>query len=285
MRYWSWLLLFIALPVLSYDLQPFPQSQLQNEERQATESYRLVLSSLSRSQATTVAQHELRLKGKLWRRAWAVDSQFTLAEVAQFFEKQIENLPILYQCRGLDCGSSQFWANEIFANARLVGREQYQFYQAALEQGPEGKESTLYVLYVMQRGTKQVMVNLDVFSTKEDVQSATNSSAQISQQLSRSNGWLSGFITQQNKLQVEASSALIKALNNLTPRNKERIFLQVHCYESNQMDKNIECSKQLAKELEGTLEGGFNIIGQGALTAPPSKEIKPALRFIYWPSK
>lgn len=285
MRFLSWLLIFIALPAMSYDIQPFPQSELHNEEQQTLESYRLVLSSLTRTQGATVGQNELRLKGKLWRRTWAVEPQFTLAEVTQFFEKQIENLPILYQCRALDCGNSQFWATEIFSNARLVGREQYQFYQVAVEQGVNGKENTIYVLYIMQRGTKQVMVNLDVFSTKEDMQAATNTVAQISQQLARSNGWLTGLMTQKNTLDVVASSALIEALNKLTPKNKERIYLQVHCYESNQMDKNIECSEQLAQELGNSLEGEFSIIGQGALTAPPSKSLKPALRFIYWPSK
>ncbi len=284
MRYWGWLLVFFTLPVFGYEIQSFPQSQLQHEERQSLDSYRLMLSSSTRTQ-TSVGQNELRLKGNLWRRTWAVESQFTLDEVTRFFDKQIENLPILYHCRALDCGSSHFWANEIFSNARLVGRGQYQVYQVALEQGVEGKESTLYVLYIMQRGTKQVMVHLDVFTTKENILNATNTKALISQQLSRSNGWLSGFMTQQNKLDKEASSALIQALNELTPRNKERIFLQVHCYESHQMNKNIECSEQLAKELNDTLKAELSIIGQGALTAPPSKEIKPALRFIYWPSK
>lgn len=284
MRYWGWLLVLFALPVFGYQIQPFQHSQIQNEERSVLDSYRLVLSSSTRAQASP-GQNELRLKGELWRRTWAVESQFTLDEVTTFFEKQIENLPILYHCRALDCGSSHFWANEVFSNARLVGRGQYQVYQVALEQGAAGKESTLYVLYIMQRGTKQVMVNLDVFTTKADIQSATNSSAQISQQLKRSNGWLSGFVTQQDKLDTEASGALIQALNDLTPKNKERIFLQVHCYESHQMDKNIACSQQLAKELADTLNGDFSIMGQGALTAPPSKEIKPTLRFIYWPSK
>lgn len=284
MRYWSWLLVLFALPVCGYEIQSFPQSQLQHEERQALDSYRLVLSSSTRTQSA-LGQNELRLKGNLWRRTWAVESQFTLPEVTRFYDKQIENLPILYHCQALDCGSSHFWANEIFSNARLVGRGQYQSYQVALEQGAEGEDNTIYVLYIMQRGTKQVMVHLDVFTTKEDIQSATNSSAQISQQLSRSNGWLSGFMTQQNKLDSEGSSALIKALNELTPKNKERIFLQVHCYESNHMDANIKCSQQLAEELADSLNGNFNIIGQGALTAPPSREIKPALRFIYWPSK
>lgn len=284
MRYWSWLLIFFTLPVFGYEIHSFPQSQLQHEERQTLESYRLILSSSTRAQASP-SQNELRLKGELWRRTWAIDSQFTLDEVTTFFDKQIENLPILYHCRALDCGSSHFWANEVFSNARLVGRGQYQVYQVALEQGAPGQESTLYVLYIMQRGTKQVMVHLDILTTKEDIKSATNISAHISQQLKRSNGWLSGFVTQQEKLDKDASSALIQALNELTPRNKERIFLQVHCYESHQMDKNIECSQRLAKELADTLNGDFSIIGQGALTAPPSKEVTPALRFIYWPSK
>src|SRR5690554_5887598 len=173
MRYWSWLLVLLALPVCGYEIQSFPQSQLQHEERQALDSYRLVLSSSTRTQSA-LGQNELRLKGNLWRRTWAVESQFTLPEVTRFYDKQIENLPILYHCQALDCGSSHFWANEIFSNARLVGRGQYQSYQVALEQGAEGQESTLYVLYIMQRGTKQVMVHLDILTTKEDIKSATN---------------------------------------------------------------------------------------------------------------
>ncbi len=41
-------------------------------------------------------------------------------------------MQVLYQCRALDCGSNPFWANEIFRNARLGGREQNQFYRVAL---------------------------------------------------------------------------------------------------------------------------------------------------------
>lgn len=285
MRFWGCLLMFIALPAMSYEIKSFPQSELHNEERQTLEGYRLVLSGLTRTQGSTVAQHELRLKGDLWRRTWAVESRFTLDEVTQFYDKQIANLPILYQCKGLDCGNSQFWATEIFSNARLVGRERYQHYHVAVEPGANGQSNTLYVLYIMQRGTKQVMVNLDVFQTQEDIQSATNTVVQISQQLGRSHGWLSGFNTLNNTLDTSASAALIQALNQLTAKNKERLYLQVHCYESNQMEANIACSKQLVKELDNTLEGEFNLIGQGALTAPPSKGLKPALRFIYWPSK
>ena len=123
MRYWGWLLVLFALPVFGYQIQPFQHSQIQNEERSVLDSYRLVLSSSTRAQASP-GQNELRLKGELWRRTWAVESQFTLDEVTTFFEKQIENLPILYHCRALDCGSSHFWANEVFSNARLVGRGQ-----------------------------------------------------------------------------------------------------------------------------------------------------------------
>lgn len=285
MRYWGclWVLL-LAMPAVGYEIKPFPHSEIQHEEQKTLDSYRLVLSSSARAE-DSANENELRLPGDLWRRTWAVESQFSLAEVTTFFKKQIENIPILFHCRALDCGSSYFWANELFSNARLVGRAQHQNYYVGVEKGAAGKANKVYVLYIIQRGTKQVMVHLDVLTTQADVQAATSPTAQIKQQLKLSSGWLSGFVTQKNTLNKEASHALIQSLNGLTPRSKKRIFLLTHCYASHDMDNNMACSKQLAQELNDTLEGEFTIIGQGALTAPPSKEVTPALRFIYWPSK
>ena len=278
----------LGLPVQALTPEPFAQSQLQDEQRTAVADYRLVLSGLTRAQATTVPTRELRLKGELWRRVWAVEPQFTLQEVSDHFLRQLDGLETLYQCRALDCGSSHFWANDVFRNARLVGREQFQIYRVAMQQQPGSDRKTLYVLYVMQRGSRQVMVNLDVLTTTDPVQSETGQSEQIRQILSRSQGWLPGFEVRNQQLDAQASATLINALKRLSAGEKARLYLIVHCYESNQMSQNIQCSERLADQLRAQTfdsQRELNVLGQGALTAAPGSGVQPALRFVFWPAR
>ncbi|QQD20999.1 DUF4892 domain-containing protein [Oceanospirillaceae bacterium ASx5O] len=269
-------------------IQPFPQSQLDDEQRRTLTDHRVVISGLTRTQATTVPTRELRLSGELWRRVWAVEQRFTLPEVADHFFRQLDDLEILYQCKALDCGSSHFWANEIFRNARLVGREQFQHYRVALQQEAGSDKKTLYVLYVMQRGTRQVMVNLDVFTTTDPVQSGVDMAARIRQTLSRSHGWLPGFVTHNQQLNTEASEALVNTLKSLSVSEKSRLYLLVHCYDSSDMDRNLACSERLADQLRvQTFDGQreLHIEGQGALTAAAGSDVQPALRFVFWPAR
>lgn len=287
MRWFVWLAVWMAAPAMALEIQPFSQSQLQDEQQQTVSSYRLVAGGLTRTQATTVPSRELRLNGTLWRRVWAVEPRFSLTEVATHFQRQLEALPTLYQCRALDCGSSHFWANEIFRNARLVGREQFQLYRVAVQQEPGSDRKILYVLYVMQRGTRQVMVNLDILTTTDAVSLNEDLSTLVRQQLSLSHGWLPGFEVQRNTLDVTASAPLLQVLKELPAAEKARLYLIVHCYDGNRMDENMRCSDALAGQLRQAVDGGpgqLNVQGLGALTAPPG-EIKPALRFVFWPAR
>lgn len=292
MRGWLVLLGVIAgtvlMPVQALPPEPFAQSQLQDEQKRAVSDYRLVVSGLTRTQATTVPTRELRISGELWRRVWAVEPRFTLQEVSDHFLRQLDNLDILYECRALDCGSSHFWANELFRNARLVGREQFQVYRVAMHSDPGSGLKTLYVLYVMQRGTRQVMVNLDIVTTRDAVQSDTGLAEQIRQQLTRSSGWLPGFVTRDGQLDVTASSALIASLQALSVPEKSRLYLLVHCYDSSDMNQNQQCSERLAGQLRAAAFDGrqeLNISGQAALTAAPDRSLSPALRFVFWPAR
>ncbi len=292
MRGWLVLLGVIAgtvlMPVQAMPPEPFAQAQLQDEQKRAVTDYRLVVSGLTRTQATTVPTRELRIRGDLWRRVWAVEQRFTLQEVSDHFLSQLDDLETLYECRALDCGSSHFWANELFRNARLVGREQFQVYRVAMHTDAATDVKTLYVLYIMQRGTRQVMVNLDIVTTRDAVQSERDLSGQIRQQLSRSHGWLPGFMTRDNQLDHSASDVLLTALKALSVSEKSRLYLMVHCYDSNDMTKNQQCSDRLASQLRAASFDGsqeLNVMGQAALTSAPDSSLSPALRFVFWPAR
>ena len=259
-------------------LSPFPSSILHDESQQQG-NYRLVLSALTKTQS---AEHEVRLQGQLRRHVWGVESSFTMQEVTDYFSTQLEGMRTLYECKALDCGSNNFWANNIFGNARLVGRDKYQYYRVALKQ--EAQQSTLYVLYIIQRGTKQIMVNLDVLSSPQRFNLELNSSHYLRQQLKSNSGWLAGFETENLQLHPERSALLLQALRELSAPDKSKLYLAVHCYSGDSFVRAQECSDILAEQLKKELGKEFVIQGQGAWVASPDGKI-PALRFIYWPTR
>lgn len=287
---WQLLLMLTGLILIqsAWAVEPYPQARLVDEKKQTEASYRLVLSGLKRNQAVTYGGQELRLKGDLWRRVWSLSGQVPFDELSDYYRKQFQGADVIYQCSDLDCGSSNFWANDIFDNARLVGREQNQFYLAARTKADKNGQTTVYVLYLVQRGTRQLMINLDEFTTHDDVSIEGSVQDQISQALNASSGWLPGFVTSGGRLDESKSSDLIRTLKTLTPALKSRLFLVVQCYDATHMADNIQCSERLAQQLRlATFDGQYelNIAGHGALTPAPDKQLTPALRFVFWPGR
>lgn len=284
-----WLLLSAALIVSPlWAVEGFPRAALQYDKTQEVQNYRLVLSGLKRNQATTYGELERRLNGRLWRRVWAVEDRVPLDSVIHHYTQPQGAERVLYQCRALDCGSNPFWANEIFGNARLGGREQNQFYRVTLREDPAGKEKTVHVLYIIERGSKQVMVNLDVLTTTSAVNAQADLQAAMRQALANNAGWLPGLVTDNGRLDEQQSRALIEYLKKLTPGVKRRLYLLVHCYDASHMSDNIQCSQRLAEQLRlATFDGRFelNVDGHGALTPPADNSLQPALRFVFWPGR
>lgn len=284
--YWIWkwfglaALAWFSPMVAAATLEPFYGAQLQDEQRSAVTGYRLILSGTR----TPGLSKELRLDGQVHRQVWAVDPSVPLSEVQAHYWRQLDEFDSLYQCKGLDCGSSQFWANELFRNARLVGREANQFYRVSMHTDAQGV-NTLYVVYVIQRGTRQVMVNLDVLTTRDRIESGATLEESVRQSLTRSQGWVPGFVTRQGVLDVEASQPLLKVINQLSKAEQSRLHLMVHCYDSHQMQETLACSQKLATQLAQHLPlEADQIHAQGALSAPP-RGMKPALRFVFWPRR
>lgn len=283
------LLLSLLIPGVSFAavLEGYAGARLQDEQSRPGVSYRLVLSELKRSQATTFGEHELRVKGDLTRRVWALPEHIPLEDVTQFFSEQLSGAETLYACDGLDCGSSHFWANEIFSNSRLVGRDPQQQYRVFKQPDAQGG-TRVFVLYVVQRATRQVLVNLDELTTRDAVTVERDLADQINQALTASHGWLPGFSVSRGQLNKTASEPLIRVLQELTPSLKRRLYLVVHCYEASHMADNIACSEHLAEQLRQATAAGeqqLNISGHGALTAAPHDGLQPALRFIFWPGR
>jgi hypothetical protein len=112
------------------------------------EQYRLVLSAVNRMNNSLAIDESYVLKVEGERNLYLFAKQESVFDI---FNARIAELgmPVLYQCEGSDCGSSNLWANSIFKESRLYTRDKLQHYWV----GKSG--SDMVVLYCVQRGNKR----------------------------------------------------------------------------------------------------------------------------------
>lgn len=262
-----------------FALQAPDFAELSNHAKHSVSNYRLVISTLKRQNAQTFGEKERRLKGKLWRRQWLAIKGYDLDEIQRFFLKQLKTADILYQCQNRDCGSSQFWANKVFEQPALLGRDNHQRYFVALK---KGNPNQFYIFYAAKRHTGQIRFQLDILSSTENPNPQAVSSQSLMSELAKGSGWLTGFYTTAHGgLDLEKSQTLIDALNRLPTSTKQRLYLVVHDYQNLHMQDNIRGSQALALQLKQQTK--LDVRGLGALTLSPDESLKPKLRFVLWP--
>ncbi|WP_157729993.1 DUF4892 domain-containing protein [Bacterioplanes sanyensis] len=286
-RHWLAVVLLVAGAAAHANLMPFANARVQDESRSEQSHYRVILSELKRSQATTFGEREARISGSLQRTVWALPSGIELESVISHYQHQLDGKEVLYQCQGLDCGSSHFWANEIFSNGRLVGREKDQAVMVVTSPRSD-QRNDIWVVYMVRRATRQVMVNVDYIITSDALAGNELQRSRIEQVLADSYGWLPGFIVTDERFDEAQSQVLVDTLKALTPGVKQRLHLMVHCYDSTDMASNMRCSERLAQQLRAAVFDGqydVNVTGLGALTLPPDEQHRPSLRFVFWPER
>lgn len=260
----------------------FPRAELVEESQTKNSEYRLVLSELKRKQAKTSGEIERLIDGDVKRQFWQLSINHEVEQVLEHFLTQWKGAQVMYRCSGLDCGSSNFWANKIFKNAKLYGRDANQAYVVAMV---PGEINRIFVLYAVQRSKQKLYFNLDEITTSDAVTEQEVERQQIIDTLQQDSGWLEGMFEIDGRIDEEKSSVLIDTLKNLDSSIKRRLYLVVHCYQANNMADNFSCSNRLAQQLRAAIYEDFEIqvFGHGALTLPAGEELKPQLRFMLWP--
>lgn len=290
-----WLLLLLV-PGVSVASLPDPvttvrvlsESKPLLDQEETVTGYRLLLSAPKRTIDSSYADAETRLDGKLHRRIWELSGREELSALASLLKSALAGSGRVverFACVDLDCGSSHYWANEVFGNGRLVGRDTRQLYQV-LETTSSAGEHQVLVLYAAHRGARQTVVALDWLRTRENLDPGQQAHADLDRLLAASAGWLPGFVVRNGELDQDASAVLLNRLGALAEGLKSRLFLMVHCYESKDMAVNQQCSERLAGQLQAALgnrAGGIRINAQAALSLAPSESLEPALRFVFWP--
>ncbi len=144
-------------------LARFPDSEIISVEFEQDAIYRLVLSGLQRTRGLVAPEESQRLRGDVTKIVYEISQEFSGEDAYQFFREQMESKGYseLFSCSGRACGSSNYWANDIFRNRILYGPERNQYYLAMrTEAGAE--DSPSIALYIITRGNRRIYAYLEI---------------------------------------------------------------------------------------------------------------------------
>ena len=154
----------------------FPDSEIIERELQRDISYRIILGALERVRGEVIPEDSARLRGDVTTITYEVSQEFTGGDVYAFYQEQLtaKNHEVLYSCGGRECGSSNYWANDIFRNRILYGPERNQYF-IAFRANPALEESQYFSVYIITRVNRKIYAYIEIVEpagTKEPEQIA-----------------------------------------------------------------------------------------------------------------
>ena len=254
----------------------FPDSEITDIEFVEDVNYRLVLSSLQRTRGLVSSEASERIRGDVTKIIYEVSNEFSGQDVYDYFREQIQRQSYteLFTCVGRECGSSNYWANDVFRNRVLYGPERNQFY-LAFRAGPEAELSPHMALYIITRGNRRLYAYFEVVEiggteTRIDIVDTTDL---ISTLESQSSIVIPG-ISFEDDLGLTDNSDLTSTVNLLQADPSLRVYLVVHLSGDEDVDALIQRSQQRSNVLRQLLIGrgidGNRIIAKGVGPLAPS---------------
>lgn len=146
--------LLISFSASALALESLSGSYQKHYSKSKVDDHWVILGSIERIKGAVKPEADIRLSGRLNRWLWQVPVGHDVNESFQFLRKQIDDTAItLFECDGRSCGLSNDFANQVFTQSILYGRDSSQKYWVGLE---AGKKPTLWVIYGGQRSNKRV---------------------------------------------------------------------------------------------------------------------------------
>ena len=240
-------------------------------------SFAFPLSDVDKIRGELRGRRLLRLAGARTSITYRILAGYTAEEVMAFYERQFSYRgPDRYSCRGLGCGPSTLWANDVFGIATLFGTETSQAYVATIAKLTDGPARV--ALYVVERANRQVFAQVEVIGEQAGGLPAT---AQTD--ASAVNG---GARWRALPLRVNATSAAvdIDAANvkqaRVVLRDARATEALVVCYldaplpAAALVTNSVRCAAQAVDVLQGLLPGvRFLPVGAGGDGRPARVEL------------
>jgi len=143
---------------LASAVEPPSGSYQKHYDNKQVTGHWLILGAIERIKGAVTPELDLRVNGKVTQWLWQLPVGVSSEEAYEEIKLQIMNNSLgLYECVGRGCGPSNDFANQVFEQSILYGRESLQRYWAGLEKGTKpGDPSVVWVLYTTTRSNKKV---------------------------------------------------------------------------------------------------------------------------------
>jgi hypothetical protein len=190
--------------------------------------YRLVLSSIKKVNNQWRAKEKVIPGALLSRMTVELDERASYGDTKRQLQKDMATAPgftPLFQCSGLDCGSSSGWANEILRVKQLYGMDSSQFYAVLVDQRSSQGE-TYVVWYLIQRGNGRIYLQQDVVRAgiaKEAASNVTLALQPWSERLDQQSFFIVPGVVLSGSEPAVAESSL-ELLAELVRQNPERVL-------------------------------------------------------------
>lgn len=149
---------------------PFPQSELVSTTEIDSQGHLVLFSPVREVNNEIRSETMARLPVSGESRLYEVARDSNRARAKDFYisELQAAGAKILYECIGVNCGRSNVWANQVFGQRVLYGRDTNQDYLVAETKTDDGSR-WLTVIYTVTRGNLREYVWVEHLKVKPGV--------------------------------------------------------------------------------------------------------------------
>ncbi len=229
-------------------LNDYPGRQLVDSAiGNSVESHLIILGSLKKVNNVLEPENFEYVVGTKRSQTFFVPGERDVDQVKDFYRVQLLKLgEILFECSGRNCGSSNYWANTVFAKPILYGPEQFQrYFLVRLKHGE-------YVsVYVAMRGTRKLYFHIEVIGKDQVREKIERFSFQTS----------------------EAALSFAREILSSTEELMLHIVVHHDMEEGRAIEYSIETSKQIGNKIKGLLghQDRITTHGLGALAENKSR--------------
>lgn len=157
-----------AMPSLK-EMLIYDKASLENQNVFSGSAHQVVLSAPTRINNAPYIEKEKRVEGKKTVMLLRLDSKDTPVEAFAYYRAFIQKHgTVAYSCENRACGISSYWANSIFDERRLAGRDSDQYYVAGQVDMAGAtywvsvylvanalRQNLVHVSYILPEGSKQ----------------------------------------------------------------------------------------------------------------------------------
>ena len=248
-------LLFIVQS--SWAINPIPGSYQKHYSSLKTQDHWVILGAIERIKGAVKPESDVRLSGRLTEWLWQLPVGHSSEEAFAHALNQIgkDTIP-LFDCLGRDCGLSNDYANQVFEQSILYGRDSNQRYWVGLE---NGKRKTLWVVYTTQRSNKRVYVYVERLVLNKDQYSKVEDFASRGEMQSFLQAGYKTLVDLKDKPAKLSSDEIEWVKSLLAEYPTKRFALVVHRYGEQEQQQLVEQSQSEAQLLVDQVAkaGGF----------------------------